>query len=76
MELVMQRLNEMEYFNVQIVEEQIHNRTGNKWEILTKVEYDRDVRKVTRYTGDLTVTHDGEFESDMQPLGDVEFRCL
>ncbi len=72
-ELTRQRLDEAGYQGVEIMEGQVWNM-GGKWDVFTKVEYEREGRKIMRYTGEPRVSHDGEVELNMLPHEYVAFR--
>lgn len=68
------RLDEMDYNDVEIWEDQVW-RTGQPgWEFFTKLEYERDGRKITRYTGTPTLTDEGKFDPQMFPREYIEFQ--
>lgn len=46
----------------------------NRWEFCTKIEYERDGRKIIRHCGRPTLSDDGEFKPNMHPKEYVDFR--
>jgi len=73
-EVARRRLDEASYEGVEIWEDQVWH-WGKKWEFLTKIEYERDGRKIMRHCGIPTLTDDGHFELNMHPHEYVAFRA-
>lgn len=78
-EVARQKLDELGYPDIQIWEDQVW-RAGfeyqdvNGWEIYTKLEYERDGRKITRHTGIPLLQDDGEFVPNLLPDEYIRFR--
>lgn len=78
-EVTRQKLDELGYPDIQIWENQVW-RAGfeypgvNGWEIYTKLEYERDGRKIMRHTGIPLLKDDGTFEPNLLPDEYIKFR--
>ena len=81
MEITRARLDEMGYPDVQIWDTQVWRagfeypeEKGNGWELYTKIEYERDGRKIIRHTGIPLLTDGGEFKPNLLPDEYIRFR--
>lgn len=80
MEIARQKLDELGYQGLEIWDDHVSRRrtqqseATDRWEIFTKIEYERDGRKITRYTGEPILKDDGEFQPNMLSLEYVNFR--
>ncbi len=68
------RLNNIGYTDVEIMEDQVWRTLAPGWEFQTKIVYERDGRRITRYTGAPTLSDEGEFNSNMFSREYVDFR--
>lgn len=72
------RLDNLGYEDVEIWEDQVWRMEslggGKGWEFFTKLEYNRDGRKIIRHTGISILTDGGEFKPNMFPREYVTFR--
>lgn len=72
------RLDNLGYKDVEIWEDQVWRTEymqGTKgWEFFTRIQYDRDGRKIIRHTGTPTLSDEGEFTPNMFSREYVTFR--
>ncbi|HKC14666.1 MAG TPA: hypothetical protein VKC89_01735 [Patescibacteria group bacterium] len=73
-DVVRRKLDEMGNPDVEIWEDQIW-RLGKGWEFYTKLEYERNGRKITRYAGKPTLSDGGKFEPNLFSREYIQFRA-
>lgn len=77
-EIARRRLDETGYDDVEIWKDQVWRTESLRgipgWEFFTKIEYQRDGRDITRYTGTPVLKDDGTFDLNMRPREYIDFR--
>ncbi len=68
------RLDESGNTNIQIIEDQVWRTGESGWEFMTELEYERNGRKIKRYTGTPTLTDDGSFNNNLKSREYINFR--
>lgn len=81
MEITRVKLDELGYPEVLIWDTQVWRagfeypeEKGKGWELYTKLEYERDGRKIVRYTGTSLLKDNGDFEPNLLPDEYINFR--
>lgn len=72
--VVRRRLDEAGYEGVDILADQVWRMGEKQWTFMTGVHYQRDGRKILRYTGTPVFSDEGEFKLNMAPHEYVNFR--
>lgn len=73
-ELMREKLDEAGYSDVNITYGQVWNFNNGEWDMFTSVTYEREGKKIERYTGSPKMSHDGEIKFDMLSHEYVDFR--
>ncbi|MEK7188547.1 MAG: hypothetical protein AAB685_01685, partial [Patescibacteria group bacterium] len=74
LEIARERLDNLGYGDVEVVEDQTWRYGPSGWRMFTQIEYERDGRRIVRYTGMSSVDGEGEFAANMLPQEYVDFR--
>jgi len=69
------KLREIGYEDVEVpLRRSDRLREGDGWRFYTQIQYQREGRNITRYTGEPTLTDEGEFKPNMTPRKYIDFR--